>query len=144
MHHGLVADVAVGEDDGVDVLVPDDRLEIRLGPIGMPSSYSGPTSSGGYRAIGNPRDLRRGEGDDLHTRIVAVHDVEVVKVAPGRAHDDDSPAVHRGLLSGRGNVAATPPHSRPSRPGLDSALWHRPEGQTVWAILIGLRMPSRR
>jgi len=40
------------------------------------------------------RDLRRGEGDDLVLRLVAVDKVEVVKVAPSGAGDDHASPVH--------------------------------------------------
>jgi hypothetical protein len=98
VHHGLVAHVAVGEHHRIDVVVADDLLELLLGQDGNPGGVQRACQFRRISAIGNARNLGRGEGNDLDVRIVAVDDVEVVEVAPSGAHDRDSPAVHRGLL----------------------------------------------
>ena len=88
---------------------------------------------GRVAAVGDARDLRRGEGDDLDVGIVSVDDVEVMEVAPRGAHDDDSPAVHRGLLSAcratpRRGVAAVHSGRRPPGSECPSACWYVPSG----------------
>jgi hypothetical protein len=87
VHDVGVADVAVGEYHPIDPRVADqvgqagfidDRDAVR---VALPGKHRW------IPAPGDVRDLGRRERDDLGTRVVPVHHVEVVKVAPGGAHD---------------------------------------------------------
>jgi hypothetical protein len=100
MHHRLVADVAVGEDDGRDSLVVDQLLQLRLRPDGDALRVHGPRQLGRVAPFGDARDLGCGEGDDLDCRVLAEDHVEVMEVASRRAHDQDSPALHFDLPAG--------------------------------------------
>jgi len=104
--HGLVRDIAVGENDEVDVLVAAEPLEITFGDDRDRIVVQRARGLGGIEAIGDARDLCGREGHDLHVRIVSVDDVEVMEVAPCGAHDDHSPAVLCGLLSSLPNDIA--------------------------------------
>jgi hypothetical protein len=84
-----VPEIGVGEDDLVDVVRADELRQLVLrtdrDPLGIPRP-------GERRRVGplvDPRDLRRGERDDLRVGVVAERDVEVVEVASAGSHDDD-------------------------------------------------------
>ena len=94
VHHVLVGDVAVGEDDAVDRLAGEDLLEVVLGDDGDPGRVEGPGELGRVAPVGDAGDLGGREGDDLHGGVVAIDDVEVMEVAPGGPHDHDLRAVH--------------------------------------------------
>ena len=95
VHDLLVADVAVGEDDGVDREVADQRLEVRL--RADRDALGVALGAGELRrvaAVGDAGDLRGGEGDNLDGRVVPVHDVEVVEVTARGAHDEHAFGAH--------------------------------------------------
>ncbi len=115
VHDGLVGDVAVGEHDRLDPFVADHPLELLLGEDRDPGRMELARQLGRIAPSGDARDLGRGEGHDLDGRIVPVGDVEVVEVAPGGAHDQDSPSAHDGLL-----CRSTP--GRHSQPGVAIAI----------------------
>lgn len=110
VHDGLVTHIAVGEHDRVDALLGDDPTELRLG---VDRDALGISRAGQCRRvapIGDARDLGRREGDDRDTGILAVDDVEVVKIAPCCTHDQDPLLIHRGTepfrrgWDGRGEI----------------------------------------
>ena len=65
VHHVGVADVAVREDDFVDVVLGDELGEAGLGHDGDARRVARAGERGGEGAVVDPRDLRRGEGDEL-------------------------------------------------------------------------------
>jgi len=92
MHHRLVRDVAVGEDDLIHAGIPAQRLEVALLEDRNAFGIQGSGERGGIPAAGDAGDLRRGERYDLDRCIVAEHDVEVVEIAACRAQDKNAPA----------------------------------------------------
>ena len=97
MHHGLVLEIRVSEDDLVDVVLVDELRQLLLGPDRDPVRVQRAGERGRIDAVVDAGDLRRREGDDVGVRIVAEGDVEVVKVASAGSHDDD--LAHFSLLS---------------------------------------------
>ena len=81
VHHVLVGDVGIGEDDLVDLLVVDEIAELLLGVDRDPVRIAPPGERRQVGPTGDAGDLGRGEGDDLDLGIVAVNDIEVVEVA---------------------------------------------------------------
>jgi hypothetical protein len=80
--------VAVGEHDLVDLLFAADLFQpailqdwdaLRIGRAGQGRWIA---------AAGDARNLCRGKGDDLISRIVAQDHVEVVEVPASRSHDE--------------------------------------------------------
>src|SRR5262245_3381781 len=94
-------DVAVCEHHLVDRALPEDRGELPLVPDLDPGGVEGTREGRGVAAVGDVRDLGRGEGHDLDVRPVPVRRVEDVEVPPPRSQDDDalSPCGHRALPS---------------------------------------------
>ena len=90
VHHVLVRDVRVGEDDLVDLVLADQVAELGLGPDRDPVRVEIAGEQGRVDAPVDVRDLRRREGNDLVLLAAPVDDVEVVEVAPGRACDQDA------------------------------------------------------
>jgi hypothetical protein len=93
VHHVFVREVGVGEDDLVDAVHVDEPRELGLRPDRDAVGVPGAGERRRIPTVVDPRDLRRGERDDLGLRIVPEDDVEVVEVASAGAHDDDF--VHR-------------------------------------------------
>ena len=94
VHHVLVRDVGVREDDFVHVVLVDQLLELVLGrdrdpvPVELASQL---------RRVDPPvdvRNLRRREDDDLVLLAAAVDEVEVVEVPTGRACDQHPGPCH--------------------------------------------------
>ena len=126
-----MGDIAVGEDDLVDGLVPDELLQVRLGHDGDPLGIAGAGQLRGVAPTGDPGDLRGREGDDAGLGMLPVADVEDVEVAPRGAHDHGPSDRHRRhhpcrpwrrdqtALPGRPTVpaAAGPDKWRSARPG---------------------------
>ena len=100
VHHLAMRDVGVGEDDLVHAPAGDERRELVLRTDRDPVRIAGSGQRRRVYAIGDARDLRRGEREHLDVRIVAVHDVEVVKVAPAGTHHDHA-AHHHSSYGGR-------------------------------------------
>ena len=94
MHHVLVRDVRVREDDLVDALVADEPLELVLGDDRDPGGVAVARQLGRVDAAVDVRDLGGGERDDLDVLAAPVEEVEVVKIAPGGADDDDPCGIH--------------------------------------------------
>ena len=89
VHHRLVLEVGVAEDDLVDVVPVDELRQLLLGPNRYPVRVPPSGERGRIDAIGDSGDLRRREGDDVGVRVVAEGDIEVVEVPPAGSHDDD-------------------------------------------------------
>ena len=70
MHHVLVRDVRVGEDDLVDLVLAHELLELGLGQDRDPVRIELPCELGGIDAPVDVRDLGRRERDDLVLRPV--------------------------------------------------------------------------
>jgi hypothetical protein len=92
MHDVLVRHVAVREDDFIDNAgtaklvefgLVDNRYAIRIEPASELGRISPPRDSG-Y--------LSRCKSDNLAPRIIAIDDVEVVKIATRSAEDYDPPS----------------------------------------------------
>ena len=92
----FMRDVAIGEYDVIDLQAGNQRRQLRFRKnvyaIGIERACQG----GWISPFGNSRDLRSSKRDHLVCRIMSVHDVEVVKVATGRAHDQN-PAPFAGF-----------------------------------------------
>jgi len=112
VHHELVGHVAVGENDPVDLLAGEDSLELGLRHDVDAVGVERPGERRRVAPVIDPGDLGGRERDDLDAWVVSIDDVEVVEVAPRRAHDDNLRAVHgRPLL--RISADADEPVSRP-------------------------------
>ncbi len=90
MHHVLVRDVGVSEDHIVHVEVDDQARELVFLMDRDAVRIALPGEDRRIRAVVDVGDLRRGERDDLGLGIVSVDDVEVVEVAAGGSHDQDT------------------------------------------------------
>src|SRR5664280_1229093 len=95
VHHVLVRNVTIGEHNEVNPLSREQTLQVRLGHdlnavrIERAGQLPGVTSSG------DAGDLScGGEGHHLDARVIAVDDVEVMKVAPSGPHDDNTSTIH--------------------------------------------------
>ena len=108
MHHFGMGEVAVGEYDLFEFLLADQGFEFGLGQDRNAPGIKRTCQRGRIAPSGDAGNLRRGEGHDLERRIVAVDDIEIVEIAPGRAHDRDARAVggvHCALID-RGGTRA--------------------------------------
>ena len=93
MHDLGMGKVAVGEHHQLDLVRADQRLELGFRRDGDAFRILRAGERGGIAAPGDAGNLRRGKGHDFERRIVAIDDIEVVEIAPGRAHDHDARAV---------------------------------------------------
>ena len=96
MHHRLVADVAVGKHHLIDVELGDQAVQVALG---VDRNAGRVERAGQLRRIEPPLDvgyLGGGESHHLKAGVIAEDDVEVVEIAPRRAHDEH--ALHRRLV----------------------------------------------
>jgi hypothetical protein len=80
---------SVREDDLVDRLLADEALEGGLRFDGNPGRITGARQFGRVAPTGDARDLGGRERHHPDPGIVAVDDVEVLKVAAGRAPNED-------------------------------------------------------
>jgi hypothetical protein len=94
VHHVLVRDVRVREDDLVHVVPGDQLLELRLRRDRNPVRIQLARQLLRIDAPVDVRDLRRREGDDLVLLAAAVDEVEVVKVPTGRTCDENPCPCH--------------------------------------------------
>ncbi|WP_353634451.1 hypothetical protein ABSL23_01230 [Halobacterium sp. NMX12-1] len=95
VHHRLVGDVGVREDDLVGAVLVDCGLEFGLGDdgdaVGVVGARQFRGEGGGVVArLAEVLSGRRGERDDAVVGAVAEDRQEVVEVPSRRAHDDDS------------------------------------------------------
>ncbi len=90
VHHVLVRDVGVREDHVVHVQVDDQPPELVLLVDRDAAGVAVPREDGGVRSVIDVGDLGRGERDDVGLGVVPVDDVEVVEVAAGGSHDQDT------------------------------------------------------
>ena len=87
VHQRGIRNIAVGKNDGVDLLVGDDLLQIFLFKNG---DALGIKAAGKFRRIlpaRNVGNLGRCEGHYVVVKVVAEERVEVVEVAPGGSED---------------------------------------------------------
>ena len=89
VHHVFVQNVTVREHDVIDLMLADElhQLLFRLDGDSLGIKMSG--QLGRIASVIDVRNLGGGEGDDLVCGIVAIQDVEVVKIPPGGTHDED-------------------------------------------------------
>ena len=89
-----MGEVAVGEDRAVDLEIADQPLQLglRIDVDALGIERAGELF--GVAAAVDSGNLRRSEADDLEVGVVAKEDVEVVKVAPSGAQNQDSFAMH--------------------------------------------------
>ena len=91
VHHVLVGDVAVSEDHEIDLQLGDSLAELAFG---VDRHAVGVEAAGELRGVEpalDVGDLSGGKCHDSIGRIVAVGDVEVVKIAAGCTHDENTP-----------------------------------------------------
>jgi hypothetical protein len=91
MHHVFVRDIAIGEDDLVHGVAATQGLE---SPPRL-QSHSGIQRSRQQRLIRparNPGNLGRSEGNPVDRRVIAIHHIEIVKVATCRPGNDNASA----------------------------------------------------
>ncbi len=114
VHHVLVRDVRVGEDDLVDLVLGDDRSELGLGADGNALGVVRTGELGGIGPEIDAGDLRGRESHDPIRRIITKGYVEVVEVAASSSHDDGFLRLHRPPCFQCRARWASP---RPLRPG---------------------------
>ncbi|HTP90697.1 MAG TPA: hypothetical protein VMJ52_03115 [Xanthobacteraceae bacterium] len=98
VHDVLVPDVAVGEYDLIHSLRPAQRFKLRLSYDGNAMRIERARKSGRISPAADARYLRGGKCQNFNCRIVAIDDIEVVKIAAGRTHDDDPTAGRHGCV----------------------------------------------
>ena len=96
VHDVFVGHVAIGEDDAIDALLANQARQVALGVDGDAIGVERARQAGGVAPVGNTGDLGGGEGDHLVGGVGAENHVEIVEVATGRAHDEDSSLGHTG------------------------------------------------
>jgi hypothetical protein len=84
--------VAVSEDYLVDRLTAAESLELRLHDDRNTLRIEPTGERRRITSVRDPGNLSRGESDDLNRRIVAIDDIEVVKVPSRGADDHDASA----------------------------------------------------
>ena len=89
MHDLFMGHIAVGEDDLVDILGSAEFFELRFVDNRNSVRIQGAGQGRGIAPPGNARDLARREGDHPGSRVFAVHDIEIVKVASGCPQEDN-------------------------------------------------------
>ena len=89
-HDVLVVDVGIGKDDLVDAQHADQRRHLALRVDRDARRVELARKLGGIAPAVDVGDLRRGEGDDLVVLVVPEYQVEVVEIAPGGAHDQNT------------------------------------------------------
>jgi hypothetical protein len=94
MHDLFVPDVAVGEDDLIDLVRPAQAFELGLLEDRDSAGIIATGERGRIAPAGNAGNLRRREGDHLACRVVAIDDIEIMKI-PSRSPDDDDAAASR-------------------------------------------------
>ena len=80
-----------------------DTIEDVIEPYLIQQGFLMRTPRGRVATPGDIRNLAGGKGNHAESRIVAIHHVEVVKIAPCRAHDHDASLF---LLVGHDNVVS--------------------------------------
>ena len=106
LHDVLVRDVAVAEHDQIGAFLLDQRQEFALRMDGNAIGIKLPCQFVRVRSSSDVGNLRSREGNDFVVRVATEEDVEVVEVAAGSSHDDDS-SFHAHLsLSYRTRIAA--------------------------------------
>ena len=88
VHHVRVGDVGVREHHFVHAVRPDQLIQLGLRHDRDAGGVAVARQIGWVGAAVDVRDLRRGEGNDVHTGIVTEHDVERVEVASAGPSDD--------------------------------------------------------
>ncbi len=104
MHHVLVRDIGICEDHIVHAQVDDQSRELVFFVDRDAVRVAAPGELGWIRSVVDVGDLCRGERDDFYSGIVAIHDVEVVEVAAGGPHDQDTTQHGVEVLSGESGV----------------------------------------
>src|SRR5205085_11609756 len=82
--------IAVREHHYINVLLADHLFEILFIDNGNPRWIQCSRESGRIASVGNVRNLGGGKSHHRVIRIVAKHDVEVVKITAGGAQNNDS------------------------------------------------------
>ncbi len=98
VHDHFVGHVAVSKDHLVDLVLVDELLQLALVVNGNPLRIQLPRQLPGILLAGDVRDLGGGEGDHLVLGVVAEAGVEVMKIAPGGAHDQHANLVSHVVL----------------------------------------------
>jgi len=90
VHHGQVADVAVGKDDLVDLQLADQPVQVGLGVDRDTLRIQLACQLGRVEPALDVGNLGGGECDHLIAVVSPKEHVEVVEISPGRAHDQDA------------------------------------------------------
>jgi hypothetical protein len=99
LHHVLVGDVGIGEDNLIHARGIEEPFQIVLRHYGNPLGVQGTGELRGIPAARDIGDLRRGERDDPCGLVPPEDEVEVMEIAPRGAHYDDVPSCHRLLFA---------------------------------------------
>ncbi len=94
VHDIGVRHIGVREPHFVDIMFADDLLEIGFGEDRDAFGIERTRDLRRIDPVLDVGDLRRRESDDVILLVVPVETVEIVKIATGRAHDDDPGSVH--------------------------------------------------
>ncbi len=96
VHDLAMGDVAVGENHLPDTMAGDQPRQLRFGENRNPLWVAAAGQFRRVEATGNIGDLRGGKSHHPDGGIVPIENIEIVKVAAGRAHDDER--LHGSLL----------------------------------------------
>lgn len=100
VHHLLVGDVAVGEDDLLHPTLANDLFEFLFGEDGNAAGVAGAGQRRGVVPAADAGNLGRRESNDPVPFVIAIAYVEVVKVPAGRAQDQRADGLaHRVTLA---------------------------------------------
>ena len=94
VHHVFVGHIAVGEHHPFHVVLGDKLVQVRFGVDRYALRIKLTRKDGWIGLVLYAGDLGGGESDHLIGRVVPEEDVEVVKVAPRGAHDNDPGLFH--------------------------------------------------
>src|SRR5581483_6220820 len=97
---GEVGDVAVGEDDMINLVAADQRLQFLFRIDGNAVWITRAAENRRVSPVGDPWNLRGGKSHHLIVGVVTEIGVECVKVATGCSQDQDPFARHTSASSG--------------------------------------------
>src|SRR5690606_17604144 len=94
-----VRHVAISENDLVNLVFPNQRFEFVFATDRDTARVERSCQLGRINPVLDTGNLCCRKGDDFITFIIPVVQIEVVKIAPSGAHDDDFTSLHHELLS---------------------------------------------
>ena len=98
VHERFMGDITVRKDDPLNMLGPDQAIEILFRMDRDPGRIQGAGQRRGIETVINVWNLRGGEPHDPIVRIIAKQHVEVMEISPGGSHDQYPDLVWLGAI----------------------------------------------